>query len=118
MYPFEKLAVWQEARELTKSIYHVTASFPKSEQFGLLSQLRRASVSVCSNLAEGSTRRSAKDQARFYEIAYGSLVEIYNQLIISTDLGFVKNEVVEPIKNDIKNTSYRIIRLRKAMEAR
>jgi len=78
-YAFENLTVWQESRKFVKEIYLVTADYPKDERYGLISQLRRASVSVSSNLAEGSCRWSKKEQARFYEIAYGSLIEVLNQ---------------------------------------
>lgn len=88
IYSFEKLLVWQQSRVLTKEIYLITKSFPEDERFGLTSQLRRASVSVCSNLA-GRSRNSFKDKARFTEIAYGSLMEILNQLILSLDLTFI-----------------------------
>ncbi|NOU47567.1 MAG: four helix bundle protein, partial [Bacteroidales bacterium] len=70
-YAFENLEVWQKSRILVKSVYVLTASFPNDEKFGLTSQMRRACVSVSSNIAEGSTRWSQKDQARFYEIAFG-----------------------------------------------
>jgi len=64
-YSFEKLEVWKLARELVKEIYRLTEKFPSEEKFGLIGQLRRASVSVSSNLAEGSSRKSAKEQAHF-----------------------------------------------------
>ncbi len=67
IYSFENLEVWQTSRELVKDIYQVTSTFPQDEKFGLTSQLRRASISVSSNIAEGSTRWSKKDQSRFYE---------------------------------------------------
>ena len=82
-YSFENLEVWQKSRKLVKTIYKTTEKFPKDEKFGLTSQIRRVSISVSSNIAEGSTRWSKKDKARFYEIAFGSLMEILNQLILS-----------------------------------
>ncbi|HLR77367.1 MAG TPA: four helix bundle protein [Balneolaceae bacterium] len=80
---FEKLDVWQMSREFTAAIYEITSKFPAFEKFGLTSQLRRASGSVSSNIAEGSSRATAKEQGRFYNLAYSSAVEILNQLIIS-----------------------------------
>ncbi|MEM9328261.1 MAG: four helix bundle protein [Bacteroidota bacterium] len=80
-YAFEKLEVWQISRSLLKNIYNLTAKFPSEERFGFSSQLRRASLSVSSNIAECSTRRGSKEQACFYKIAFGSLVEVLNQLI-------------------------------------
>jgi len=88
-YSFENLEVWQMSRELVKDIYQVTSTFPQDEKFGLTSQFRRALISVSSNIAEGSTRWSKKDQSRFYEVAFGSLIEVLNQLILSTDLKFL-----------------------------
>ena len=88
-YSFEKLEVWKLSRELASTIYNVTKEFPSEEKYGLVTQMRRCSVSISSNLAEGSSRKSMKDQAHFTQIAYGSLMELLNQLIISADLGFM-----------------------------
>ena len=103
-YSFEKLDVWQKAREYVTLIYKLTESFPDIEKFGLISQLRRASISIVSNIAEGTSRSSLKDQVRFTEIAYGSALETYCQLIVSMDLGFLDEKDFESIKlllNDI-----------------
>lgn len=89
IFSFEKLEVWVEAKEFAKKVYALTSGFPDSERFGLTSQLRRASVSVCSNLAEGSARISFKDKAYFSNLAFSSAVEVLNQLIISYELGFI-----------------------------
>jgi len=88
-YSFEKLEVWQLSRVLNKDLYLLTKDFPGEEKFGLISQIRRASISVSSNLAEGVSRKSAKDQARFSEIAFGSLMEVMCQLTLSCDLGYL-----------------------------
>lgn len=79
MFRFEKLAVWQKAFEFADAVYAITKSFPTDERFGLTSQMRRAAVSISSNIAEGSGRGSDKDFARFVEIAYGSLMEVVSQ---------------------------------------
>ena len=89
IFSFEKLEVWVEAKEFSKLIYEITSKFPNSEKFGLISQLRRASISIASNIAEGSARKSYKDKAHFTTIAFGSAVEVLNQLIISFELHFV-----------------------------
>tara|TARA_B100001093_G_C25973988_1_gene654500 strand:- start:76 stop:444 length:369 start_codon:yes stop_codon:yes gene_type:complete len=89
VYSFEKLDVWVESKEFTKVIYKITSSFPDSERFGLTNQIRRATVSICSNIAEGSARSTFKDKAHFTTMAFGSSVEVLNQLIISFELGFV-----------------------------
>ena len=100
-YAFENLEVWQKSRMLVKNAYIITASFPTEEKFGLTSQIRRASVSVSSNIAEGSTRWSKKDQARFYEISFGSLIEVLNQFILANDLNFLNEESLKNIRIEI-----------------
>jgi four helix bundle protein len=104
-YSFEKLDVWQKSRVFAKDIYITTKEFPKSEQFGLTSQLRRASVSVCSNIAEGSGRIGIKDSARFYVIAYSSLIEVLNQLILSNDLEFIRDEDFKTLRSKMEEVS-------------
>lgn len=101
VHTFEKLEVWQRSRYLVKEIYIVTRLFPSEEKFGLISQLRRASVSVSSNIAEGSTRWSKKDKARFYEVAYGSLIEVLNQLILSNDLEYLNEEELKKLRPEV-----------------
>ena len=95
---YQDLLVWQKAMALTTEAYCVARLLPKSELFGLSDQLRRAAVSIPSNIAEGSGRKSLKDQIRFLEIAYGSLMETYNQLLIAKDLSYISEESVETIK--------------------
>jgi len=91
-YSFEKLDVWQKGREYVVFIYQLTDKFPDKEKFGIISQIRRASISITSNIAEGSSRTSLKEQIRYVEIAYGSALETYCQLISSLDLGFISRE--------------------------
>ncbi|MEK7581600.1 MAG: four helix bundle protein [Patescibacteria group bacterium] len=86
---YQKLIVWQRAKDLVVMVYNVTTKFPKSEEFGLKSQMRRAAVSVLSNIAEGYSRRSKLDKKRFLEIAVGSLFELESDLEVSLELGFV-----------------------------
>lgn len=97
-YSFQKLNVWQEAKQLVIDVYNLLDSFPKFEKYSLCDQLRRAVVSVPSNIAEGSGRKSLKEQIRFLEIAYGSLMETFNQLMIAIDLTYITEESVEAIK--------------------
>jgi four helix bundle protein len=111
-YSFEKLDVWIEAKELTKSLYGITTSFPDTEKFGLVAQLRRASVSICSNLAEGSTRTSHKDKAHFSTMAFGSAVEILNQLVISFELNFIEESDYVELRKRIESISNKINALR------
>ena len=80
---FEKLDVWKRARSLVSDIYRLLDKFPSTEKYALCDQIRRASVSIVSNIAEGSGRASIKEKIHFLEIAYGSLLETYNQFIIA-----------------------------------
>ncbi len=91
-YSFERLNVWKESIELVRCIYSTTAKFPKVEKFGLCNQIRRASISISSNLAEGSSRIAKKDQARFTVMAYSSALEVLNHLIISKELCYIQQD--------------------------
>jgi len=107
-YYFEKLDVWQNARVLSKDIYTVTAIFPDAEKFGITNQIRRATLSIAANIAEGVSRNTAKDKARFINVAYSSGIEVLNFLIIAADLGFLNEddylrlrESIEKITNQL-----------------
>ncbi|WP_417199692.1 four helix bundle protein [Bizionia sp.] len=89
MHRFKDLEVWKKSRLFCVEIYSITSKFPESEKFGLSNQLRRASVSIPSNIAEGSSRHSNKDFTRFLQIAIGSAYEIETQLLIASDLNFI-----------------------------
>jgi four helix bundle protein len=104
-FSFEKLEVWKKARLLTNKIYKLTQEFPDSEKFGIMGQLRRAVISICSNIAEGSSRKSKKDQGHFYNIAYSSLMETLNQLIISNDLDYLSTPILDELRNEIHTIS-------------
>jgi four helix bundle protein len=95
MHQFKELLIWQKSRNFCSEIYSITSTFPNDEKFGITNQLRRASVSIPSNIAEGSSRNSNKDFSRFLEIAIGSAYEIETQLLIASDLGFIKTEQLE-----------------------
>jgi len=92
----------------------ITGTFPAEEKFGLTSQLRRACVSISSNIAEGSTRWSKKDKARFYEMAYGSLIEVLNQLILAHDLGFLTKEELDELRALVDEVSRMLDALHKS----
>ena len=111
-FGFEKLEVWQKARKLTVEIYRLTEKFPEREKFGLTNQLRRASVSIGANIAEGATRSSAKEQVHFSSISYGSLMETMSHLIISVDLNFITEEDLLLLRNMIQSLSLKINNLR------
>lgn len=100
-YSFQKLKVWQEAKKLVVEVYHLLDAFPKFEKYALCDQIRRAIVSVPSNIAEGSGRKSLKEQIHYLEISYGSLMEAYNQLLIAINLAYITEESVEAIKPSI-----------------
>ena len=112
-FSFEKLNVWQDSRTLTKNIYLLTKKFPQEEKFGLTNQLRRAAVSVSSNIAEGSSRTSIKDQAYFYQLAYSSLMEVLNQLIISVDLEYLDKKYYTEIREKVEKIANMLNALRK-----
>jgi four helix bundle protein len=113
-FSFEKLHVWQKSKNLAVNIYKITEKFPSGERFGLISQMKRCSVSVASNIAEGTGRNSNKDKARFTEIAYASLMELVNQLIIANDLNFIEKEQYKSIRKDIEEISRMLNALRKS----
>mgnify|MGYP000885238076 FL=1 len=100
-YSFEKLEVWNDARNLVKMIYLHTNNFPERERFGLSSQMQRAVVSIVSNIAEGVSRNSVKEKIRFVELAYGSLMELYCQLYVSVDLDYLTPNKFTLIKAEI-----------------
>ena len=112
-YSFEKLEVWIEAKNFTKVIYEITGKFPDSEKFGLTSQLRRASVSICSNLAEGTSRNSFRDKAHFSNIAFGSAVEVLNQAIIAFELGFMSADHYQNCRITLESITNKLNALRK-----
>ncbi len=88
-FKHRKLKIWQDARRLVKVVYDMTRHFPQDEQFGLSNQLRRAIVSVPSNIAEGSCRETPQEFIRFLVVARGSLSEVDTQLTLAEDLGYV-----------------------------
>ncbi len=118
LFPFEKLEAWQLARELVLAIYNVSKNFPANEQYGLISQINRAVISVASNLAEGSSRMSQKDQAHFSQLAYSSLMEVICQLNIAKELGFIRKEEYEKLRQSIMVLSSKINALRRSQKER
>ena len=117
-FSFEKLEVWQDSINFAKQVYEITNNFPKTEIYGLISQIRRATVSISSNIAEGSTRKSFKDQARFTEIAFGSLLETLNQLIIANKLGYISENELNLIRTEIEKMSRQLNGLKKSQMER
>lgn len=104
----KKLEVYTISMSMVKEVYRITALFPAAELYGIVSQLRRASVSVISNLAEGAARKSGKEKRRFYEISRSSVVEIDTQLEISLMLSFLSKEDIMKLK-EYNESIFRIL---------
>ena len=113
-YSFEKLEVWKESIQLVKMIYALTNPFPKEEKFGLVNQLRRAVVSISSNLAEGTSRTTSKDKAHFTTMSFSSAMEVLNQLIISKELQFISEEDYLEVRKKISKITNMLNSLRKS----
>lgn len=109
-FSFEKLIVWQKARKLVVAVYQALEDFPGKEKYGLSSQISRAAVSITANIAEGSVRFSQKEKARFYEIAFGSAIEVLSHLIISKELGYIKEEQIGNIQSTNRRNHQNAIR--------
>lgn len=116
MHRFKDLEIWKRSRLFCSKIYIVTSNFPDNEKFGITNQLRRASVSIPSNIAEGSSRTSNKEFSRFLEIAIGSAYEIETQLLISNDLNFLEFETLETLLNELEEIIKMISKFRSTLK--
>jgi four helix bundle protein len=116
-FTFEKLDVWVKSKDLVKDVYTLLNQLPATERYALCDQLRRAIVSVPSNIAEGSGRPSTKERVRFTEIAYGSLMEAFCQLRLAADLGYIPAESVETIRPKFEEIAKMLSGFRKALLA-
>jgi four helix bundle protein len=116
VYSFEKLECWQQARQLAVWIYHETKNFPSEEKFGLTSQMRRAAISIASNIAEGTSRKTSKDQSHFSTISYSSTIELLNDLIIANDLKLLSDEQYQAGRDKIEKQTLLIAGLRKSQQ--
>jgi len=94
---FTDLKTWQLGHAVVLAVYDLTKNFPKEEQFGLTNQLRRAAVSITSNVAEGFNRYSRKEKAQFYAVSLGSLAEVQNQLLVARDVGYVTHQKFQEV---------------------
>jgi four helix bundle protein len=107
---FQDLQVWKKAHQLVLDVYRMTKAFPDDERYGLVSQMRRAAVSVPANIAEGFKRRGQADKTRFYNIAEASLEEVKYYLILSHDLGYTsENEALMTEAETVSRMLYRLI---------
>lgn len=117
MRDYTKYEVWQDSIKLCRLIYSSTLSFPTDEKFGIVLQMRRASVSIASNIAEGASRASEKDFARFIEIAIGSSYELSTQTLISKELGFLTENDFEKINSSLISISKQLNGLYKLLKS-
>ncbi len=109
----KNMIIWKRSLELIKEIYKITSKFPAEEKYGLVSQLRRASVSVVSNISEGEARRTAREKRRFYEIACSSIVEIDAQIEISLALKIISNDDIKKLSELINECFAMLSKLKK-----
>ena len=116
MQRFTELRVWQRSHALALDVYRITATFPEAEKFGVSSQVRRAAVSIASNIAEGAKRQSRREYVRFLNVAEGSLAETESLLRLSRDLGFADEAVVGELVKEAEDISRMLHGFRQAVE--
>ncbi len=116
MHNFKELKVWQRSRELVKEAYLLISNFPSDEKFGLSSQLKRAAVSIPSNIAEGAGRNTGQDFSRFLNISLGSAYELETQMMLAFDLNMITEEQLEKIINNISEVQKMIHGLIKSLQ--
>ena len=112
---YKALVVWQKSMDLAKKVYQLTETFPAGEKYGLVAQMRRAGVSVPSNIAEGQARRSRREFIQFVSHAEGSAAELETQLILSTELGYCSHARVQATVNLIEEIRKMLFSLRKKL---
>lgn len=114
---YRKLVIWIEAKKLTILVYKLTESFPRGEEFGLKSQMRRATVSIMSQIAEGWLRRSKKDKLHYLEIAEGSLLELESQAEVAKDVGYWNEKVFLEFDSQRAKVAFLLYRYKKSIES-
>lgn len=114
-FTFEKLDIWCKSKELVKDIYVIIDEIPSCEKFALKEQLRRSIISVPSNIAEGSGRPSSKERIRFIEIAYGSLMESFCQLILAAEIGYIHNDKITELRPRFEELARMLSGFRKSL---
>ena len=115
---FKELIVWQKAYKLVLEIYKLTKNFPRAETYGLTQQIRRAAISIPSNIAEGYGRKHKTDYHRFLSVAYGSLLELETQYLLTVDLGYTKqSNIIEGLLKEVGGMLYRIMYPKQDIEA-
>lgn len=118
MHQYKKLQIWQEAIELVLDIYKITKSFPDEEKYNLSQQLKRASISVASNIAEGSGRNSAKEFIQFLSIANGSCLEVETQLIISQKLNYITEDKLQEADERLQKIQKMLFNFRENLKSK
>ncbi len=113
---YKELLVWQKGMALAREVYKMTASFPGDERFGLIAQMRRAAVSVPSNIAEGQARRGTREFLQFLSHSEGSLAELETQILLSMELGYCRGATVENISSRIEELQKMLSSLRRTLE--
>ena len=116
IFSFEKLKVWQKARLFHREVFRLTTSFPYEQNYALIPQIRRAALSVPSNISEGAGRLGSKEFVHFISIAYGSLMETMNQLILADDMGYVPEEMMVKLRLDVAEIARMLTALKKKVE--
>ncbi len=116
MRGYKKYLVWQDSIKLTSEIYQLTRSFPDEEKFGLTNQIRRATISIASNIAEGASRSSEKDFSRFLEIAQGSSFEVDTQLLISKNLNLIEESDYKQLSEKLNSIAKQLAGLKKKLK--
>jgi len=115
---YRDLEVWQKARRLVKEIYVISRTFPREEQFGLTAQIRRAVISIPSNIAEGHSRQSTKDYISFISVAIGSLAEVDTQIILAQDLEYLTQKECASVDQQIQSLQQMLHKLRHSLKAK
>lgn len=115
-FSFENLRVYKTARDLVKNIYLVQNKFPKEERYALGDQVRRAAVSITANLAEGSGRQSVKEKIHFIEIAFGSMTEVFCELQIACDMGYISTEDFDALRPQFTEVAKMLSGLRNTLQ--
>ena len=113
---YKELKVWQKSHQLSLAVYKITKKFPQNERSGMTAQMRRAAVSVPSNIAEGYGRKTTQDYIRFLYIAYGSTCELETQLLLSGDLGYFDSESISEFQSKIGEIERMLKALIKSLE--
>lgn len=108
LFNFEKLEAWKNAKLIAVKTYNLTLKFPNSEFSPIAIQMRRSSISICSNIAEGQGRLEGKEQSQFYKFAYSSILELLNQLILCCDVKLITEEEYNELRLLIEKTAFQL----------